>query len=97
MGRSAKALKGFEFNAMTLDNAWKLLLLNQFHDIPPGSSIERVYREAEAQYEEIQAEAMDLVQKAVKSIADENNALTVFNSLHGTAIRLLKSLAVLSV
>ena len=81
MGVAAKALKGFEFNAMTLDNAWKLLLLNQFHDILPGSSIERVYREAEAQYEEIQAEAMDSVQKAVKSIADENNALTVFNSL----------------
>ena len=94
-GVAAKALKGFDFNAMTLDKAWKLLLLNQFHDILPGSSIERVYREAEAQYEEIQAEAMDSVQKAVKSIADENNALTVFNSLHGTAIRSLKSPAVL--
>lgn len=80
-GVAAKALKGFDFNAMTLDKAWKLLLLNQFHDILPGSSIERVYREAEAQYEEIQAEAMDSVRKAVKSIVGENNALTVFNSL----------------
>jgi alpha-mannosidase len=29
-----------------LERAWKLLLLNQFHDIIPGSSIGRVYRES---------------------------------------------------
>ena len=29
-----------------LDRAWKLLLLNQFHDILPGSSIARVYKDS---------------------------------------------------
>ena len=42
---------------MTLDTAWKAVLLNQFHDILPGSSIHRVYEEAEAAYAEVIAEA----------------------------------------
>ena len=36
-----------------LDEAWKQVLLNQFHDIIPGSSIHRVYEEAEADHEEV--------------------------------------------
>jgi alpha-mannosidase len=32
-------------------------MLNQFHDILPGSSIQRVYEEAEALYAEVLAEA----------------------------------------
>ena len=33
-----------------MDEMWKLVLLNQFHDIIPGSSIQRVYEEAEADF-----------------------------------------------
>lgn len=40
--------------AAALDRAWKLTLLNQFHDILPGSSIGEVYRESRAQYEEVE-------------------------------------------
>ena len=36
-----------------LDRAWKLLLLNQFHDIIPGSSIGWVYRDCVADYSAI--------------------------------------------
>ncbi|MEE2896689.1 MAG: glycoside hydrolase family 38 C-terminal domain-containing protein [Planctomycetota bacterium] len=36
-----------------LDETWKLVLLNQFHDILPGSSIPEVYEDARAQYESI--------------------------------------------
>jgi alpha-mannosidase len=32
---------------------WKKILTNQFHDIIPGSSINRVYRDAEASYAEV--------------------------------------------
>ena len=35
-----------------LDEAWKIVLVNQFHDILPGSSITVVNQEAEASYEE---------------------------------------------
>ena len=39
-----------------LEDAWRTVLLNQFHDILPGSSIHRVYEEAEASHgEAIQA------------------------------------------
>ncbi|MEX0941821.1 MAG: alpha-mannosidase [Pseudomonadales bacterium] len=34
------------------ERIWKVLLLNQFHDIIPGSSINRVYHEAHEQYDE---------------------------------------------
>ena len=33
-----------------LERAWKLLLLNQFHDIIPGSSIARVYQDSISDY-----------------------------------------------
>ena len=36
-----------EYPAETLDRLWKLLLLNQFHDIIPGSSITMVYEQTE--------------------------------------------------
>ena len=38
-----------------LDDTWKLVLLNQFHDILPGSSINEVYRDAREQYDRIQS------------------------------------------
>lgn len=43
------------YPARELDRLWKVILLNQFHDIIPGSSITRVYREAHEQYREAEA------------------------------------------
>ncbi len=40
-----------------LDRLWKLLLLNQFHDILPGSSIRLVHEEAERDLAEVEAGA----------------------------------------
>lgn len=40
-----------EYPAKELLDAWKLLMLNQFHDILPGSSIEEVYEDSWKQYE----------------------------------------------
>jgi alpha-mannosidase len=40
------------FPERDLDEAWKILLRNQFHDILPGSSIGPVYDEAALHYEE---------------------------------------------
>jgi alpha-mannosidase len=40
-------------HAERLDHAWKLLLLQQFHDILPGSSITRVYDDCRAHLAEI--------------------------------------------
>ncbi|PVC94307.1 glycoside hydrolase family 38 C-terminal domain-containing protein [Streptomyces sp. CS147] len=51
-----------------LDRVWKTVLLHQFHDILPGSSIAWVHREARDTYEEVRAELADLVADAVTSL-----------------------------
>ena len=43
-----------------LEQHWREVLLNQFHDIIPGSSIARVNREAIETYERIEARARRL-------------------------------------
>lgn len=43
----------YDYPAAELNRAWRLLCLNQFHDIIPGSSIADVYVESLAQYGEI--------------------------------------------
>ena len=57
-------LGGYNYPAERIDTAWKGVLLNQFHDIIPGSSIHRVYKEAEALYAEIIADAQAVRQEA---------------------------------
>ncbi|MDB6133823.1 MAG: alpha-mannosidase [Verrucomicrobiales bacterium] len=44
--------------AKALDRAWKLVLLNQFHDILPGSSIGRVYQDSRRDYEVVERIAL---------------------------------------
>ena len=41
---------GYEYPEKELEKNWKLLLLNQFHDILPGSSIKDVYEDSAVQY-----------------------------------------------
>jgi len=45
------ALRGARYPKDELERLWKTLLLNQFHDILPGSSIHEVYEEAHGQLE----------------------------------------------
>jgi len=46
-------LKGYKYNQELIDELWKETLLYQFHDIIPGSSINRVYKESRQRYEEM--------------------------------------------
>ncbi|MDF5757081.1 glycoside hydrolase family 38 C-terminal domain-containing protein [Spongiactinospora sp. TRM90649] len=62
-----------------LDRIWKRVLLHQFHDILPGSSIAWVHREAEEAYAEITAELDDLVAAAQRALAGEGDRAVVFN------------------
>jgi alpha-mannosidase len=77
----AAAAAGYEFPAQTMDTTWKLVLLNQFHDIIPGSSIQRVYEEAEAAYAQVIATAKDVTAQAMAALTAGGDALTAFNSL----------------
>jgi alpha-mannosidase len=50
-------LRGDEYPREELDALWKRLLLNQFHDILPGSSITPVHEESERELSEVLAGA----------------------------------------
>lgn len=52
-----------------LQRAWKQLLINQFHDILPGSSIERVNREARELYRELRATLTELRTDGIRRLA----------------------------
>jgi alpha-mannosidase len=80
-GAAAQVLSGFEYPGEEMDTAWRAVLLNQFHDIIPGSSIQRVYEEAQAAYAEVIETAEAVARRAAGSLADDPEALTVFNSL----------------
>lgn len=68
-----------------LKMGWKTILLNQFHDIIPGSSIKQVYDESHEQYEKIFHLGEKLVQKSLKQITSKINlkekSVVVFNTL----------------
>ncbi len=55
--------------AADLDRAWKLLLVNQFHDILPGSSIHWVYEDAAANHAEVRSVADSIAGGAMAAIA----------------------------
>ena len=53
----------------SLQRAWELVCLNQFHDIIPGSSIHDVYVESQQQYGEISELGTGVRDEALKAIA----------------------------
>ena len=62
------------------DRLWKETLVNQFHDIIPGSSIHRVYEETIPMLQGVVRQARELEAKAARRmLAKTKNALTVFN------------------
>ncbi|MBE0698863.1 MAG: alpha-mannosidase [Anaerolineaceae bacterium] len=92
-GSAARALKGFEFTPDTLTLTWRKVLLNQFHDILPGSSIHRVYEEAEALHAEAIVEADRLTQSAQNTFTNPSADCTVFNSLSWERCALIETAA----
>ncbi|AZP21538.1 alpha-mannosidase [Streptomyces aquilus] len=61
-----------------LDRLWKTVLLHQFHDILPGSSIAWVHREAEAEYARVADELEALTAEAVAALG--GGTAQVFNT-----------------
>lgn len=89
-GTLANTANGYPFGNMTLDQDWKTILTNQFHDILPGSSIKRVYEEAEADYKKVTENTGRIIKDAAETFADKNEAITVFNSLSWNSKKLVE-------
>uniref|UniRef100_A0A8B9J1X0 Mannosidase alpha class 2C member 1 n=1 Tax=Amazona collaria TaxID=241587 RepID=A0A8B9J1X0_9PSIT len=62
---------GFQYPASQLQRLWRLLLLNQFHDVLPGSCIQLVVEDALQYYAEIRRAGAGLQQEAVQSLCRE--------------------------
>ena len=80
-GAAAIALAKFTWPAAPMDALWKTLLLHQFHDILPGSSIHRVYVETEQALAGVIAGANAVAADAAAALVKKGDALTIFNSL----------------
>ncbi|MFI2641741.1 alpha-mannosidase [Streptomyces sp. NPDC018610] len=71
---------GFPYPYEELDRIWKTVLLHQFHDILPGSSIAWVHREARATYDRVAAELGVIIEAAQRALAGEGTTEMVFNA-----------------
>jgi len=80
-GAAAASLAKFAYPGEAISTAWRSVLLNQFHDIIPGSSVHRVYEEAEAAYEGVLNGAAQVARSAAEALVEGEGALTVLNSL----------------
>ncbi len=75
-------LNGYKYRKEDMMNAWETILLNQFHDIIPGSSIKEVYEVSHQQYEEIGAVGNEIINDTTTDIANNVEATdgyVVFN------------------
>ncbi|MEU6086392.1 glycoside hydrolase family 38 C-terminal domain-containing protein [Streptomyces sp. NPDC047085] len=77
---TAAVRTGFPYPYEELDRIWKTVLLHQFHDILPGSSIAWVHREARATYERVAAELTAIIESAQRALAGEGPEPLVFNA-----------------
>ncbi|WP_101787172.1 alpha-mannosidase [Nonomuraea indica] len=78
---TASVRAGFDYPHERLDRIWKTVLLHQFHDILPGSSIAWVHREAEKTYAAVAAELNEIIDGAQQALAgDPASGELVFNA-----------------
>ncbi|WP_420455653.1 alpha-mannosidase [Rubrivirga sp.] len=77
----AAAQTDYAYPADALDAAWKNVLLNQFHDIVPGTSIEPVYDGVHARYAETLATADRALADALAALLGDGEQVAVVNSL----------------
>lgn len=76
------ALEGNSYPKQEIEELWKEVLLYQFHDILPGTCIEKVYEDVEEGYKKLQDKSATILQTVQKSlITHGENMVTVFNSL----------------
>ncbi|HBL40246.1 MAG TPA: alpha-mannosidase [Ruminococcaceae bacterium] len=86
----------FAYPQEELEAIWKEYLLYQFHDILPGSSINRVYKEAEERFEILLKRLNEIKKNAYRAVAEqyaEANESMVFNSLPFEVTTQLKTTA----
>jgi alpha-mannosidase len=78
---------GYAYPSKGLEDSWEKLLLNQFHDVLPGSSIPEVYRDSEGCFKSIFKTVNSIISESLRAIAakidttGEGKSILVFNPL----------------
>ena len=82
---SLAMLEGKAYPQENINNSWETVLLNQFHDIIPGSSIKEVYDVTEVEYKELIENADSMINETKGFIASkinlDNRSVIVNNTL----------------
>ena len=77
-------LDGAAYPRETLDGIWERVLLNQFHDTLPGSSIRQVYEDTARDYEAIQEKGAVLLEEAKEKLSEKilvnRNSVVLYNT-----------------
>ena len=63
-----------------IDKLWHGILINQFHDILPGSSIHEVYEVTKKEYAEMEAEITALREERLDALTPAGEGVTVYNT-----------------
>ncbi|MDR0697377.1 MAG: glycosyl hydrolase-related protein [Christensenellaceae bacterium] len=74
------SLSGEKYPYAKMEVIWKEILLYQFHDIIPGSSISRVYDESTARYEIIVDDLTKMLNQAISSISNDYQTPSAINA-----------------
>jgi alpha-mannosidase len=77
---TAAVRTGFDYPYQRLGRIWKTVLLHQFHDILPGSSIAWVHREAAATYAAVADELTSIIDSALEALTGPGDQPVVFNA-----------------
>ena len=77
---TAASLQGADYPYDELERIWETVLLQQFHDILPGTSIGWVHREAERRYDEVLVLAERIIAQALGTVVGEGTMQLVANA-----------------
>lgn len=81
------ALDGATYPHEAFDTAWKTVLLNQFHDILPGSSINEVYQDTHREMREVVENVTATRAEVLSTLAGSGSDVLIANpSLHPRTI-----------
>ena len=77
---AATVLRGEDYPYDALEAAWRTVLLQQFHDILPGSAIAWVHQEAERNYEEVAGVLNAQIGASLARLAGDGMTELAFNA-----------------
>jgi len=77
---TAAILRGTAYPTAELEDAWRTVLLLQFHDILPGTSIAWVHQDAEASYARVAATLEAIIEKSLAALAGDGDTLLAANA-----------------